>query len=273
MLATSVDRAVARETESRCQQTESAEHPFGELTGFLDDLYGTLSRPSLDPSSVPVAMGSLADCLRSVRNSSSADGWRDCVKMCQRHPLKEILHQDPFTHRAFSKPRGYAGDAEMIDYIYGREEQRLRPTTTWIGSHIFDYTTASPASRGVAARRGFVAGLIDRLTEETPAAHVLSVASGHLREAELAAAIKRRTLGRYVALDADRRSLATVTQDYGRYGVETLEMDVRDLIAARRNLARSISSTRWDCTITCHNGWDGDSPRTCSECCGQRDGW
>jgi len=29
------------------------------------------------------------------------------------------VHADPLTYRAFSKPRGYAGDAVMMDHIYG----------------------------------------------------------------------------------------------------------------------------------------------------------
>jgi SAM-dependent methyltransferase len=152
--------------------------------------------------------------------------------------LKALVHQDPFTYRAFSKPRGYAGDAEMIDYIYGREEHWAPPHTTPIGSYVFDYTTMSPASKGVRTRRGFVADLLDRLADEIPMPHVLSVAAGHLREVELSAAVKRRRLGRYAALDADPHSLALVERCYGRFGVETVAADIRELFTARRDIGQ-----------------------------------
>ena len=58
------------------------------------------------------------------------------------------------------------------------------------------------------ARRGFVAEVIDRLVDEVPRPHVLSVAAGHLREALLSSAVKRRKLGRFVALDSDADSVA-----------------------------------------------------------------
>src|SRR5215471_14831280 len=47
---------------------------------------------------------------------------------CQTHPLHRMALEDPFTERAFSKPRGYAGDAVMLDYIY--RPRRLELTET-----------------------------------------------------------------------------------------------------------------------------------------------
>jgi hypothetical protein len=51
----------------------------------------------------------------SAARSGSLDQFRDA---CQGHPLHKIALEAPFTERAFSKPRGYAGDAVMLDYIY-----------------------------------------------------------------------------------------------------------------------------------------------------------
>jgi hypothetical protein len=41
--------------------------------------------------------------------------WRIVCEFIQAHPVTRICHEDPFTHRAYSKPRGYAGDAVSID--------------------------------------------------------------------------------------------------------------------------------------------------------------
>src|SRR5579872_2044960 len=38
--------------------------------------------------------------------------------ICQSHPLSQIVLEDPYSRRAYEKPRGYAGDAVMLDYIY-----------------------------------------------------------------------------------------------------------------------------------------------------------
>ena len=145
-----------------------------------------------------------------------------------------LLHKDPFTYRAFSKPRGYAGDAEMMDYIYGREEQWPAPDTDAIGRHIFNFTTQAPASEGVRSRRAFIASRIDRLAEEKRRPHILSIASGHLREANLSAAVRRRKTGRIVALDADAQSLAEVKRSYGIYGIETVTASIREMLGNHR---------------------------------------
>ncbi|MGH7200715.1 MAG: class I SAM-dependent methyltransferase, partial [Planctomycetaceae bacterium] len=63
-----------------------------------------------------------------------------------------------------------------------------------------------------------------------------SIAAGHLREASLAAAVKRRKLGRLAALDADPISLDKVRRDYGHYGVETVAAHLRRLLTGQLQL-------------------------------------
>jgi hypothetical protein len=142
----------------------------------------------------------------------------------------ELLHQDPFTSRAFNKPRGYAGDAVMMDYIYGREEQWPPPEAEPVGRHVFSFTTAAPASEGVRARRAYIATRIDRLAEERRHPHILSIACGHLREASFSSAVRRRKTGRFIALDADAQSAAEVNRCYSTYGVETVTASFRGLL-------------------------------------------
>src|SRR5262249_12423115 len=131
---------------------------------------------------VEEGMSGLLPELQARRLKAPAEEWAAFVRRCLDHPLRGLLHQDPFTRRAFAKPRGYAGDAELLDFIYGREEGWPAPAdTTELGRQVFEFTTRSAACEAVRARRGFVAEMVDRLCEEVPRPHVLSLAAGHLR--------------------------------------------------------------------------------------------
>jgi SAM-dependent methyltransferase len=200
---------------------------------LLDDAYAKLRDEQLDDAAYRRVLDELFLSLGERRQNSTEDEWNAFVAACRRHPVLALLHEDPFTYRAFSKPRGYAGDAVMIDYIYGREEQWTLPEMTTLGRRIFDYTTLAPASEGVRARRGFIADLLDRLAFDRRLPHVLSVASGHLREASLSSAVRRRKLGRLVALDGDAASLREVERCYRFYGVETVPAKVIKLISPK----------------------------------------
>jgi extracellular factor (EF) 3-hydroxypalmitic acid methyl ester biosynthesis protein len=188
---------------------------------------------------VEEGMSELLLFLQARRLQSSPPEWEAFVRQGLSHPLRQLLHEDPFTRRAFTKPRGYAGDAELLDFIYGREEGWPAPAgTSDLGRQIFEFTTRSPACEAVRARRGFVAEAIDRLVEEVPQPHVLSVAAGHLREALLSSAVKRRKLGRLVALDSDADSIAEVRLSSGRYGVEVVQATARQLVTGRLALGQ-----------------------------------
>ena len=218
-------------------QADRARFTGCERTALLDVVYtGLQTAPiqELVDRQLDALFGGLAD----LRQESRPDEWRETIARCRQHPLRELVHQDPFTSRAYSKPRGYAGDAVMLDYIYGREELWPEPDATPLGRAIFRYTTAAPAADGVRCRRGFVAEFLDRLTESVPQPYVLSVAAGHLREAALSSAVRRRRLGRFVALDSDFETLKEVHGSYGPYGVETCHADLRKLLGGQSGLGR-----------------------------------
>ncbi|HEX4128745.1 MAG TPA: class I SAM-dependent methyltransferase [Pirellulales bacterium] len=196
---------------------------------FFDDVQQRLER-SLDEATVHQALDEVFLALKEKKLNTPDAEWQPFIAQCRQHPLAGLLHQDPFTYRAFSKPRGYAGDAVMMDYIYGREEQWPLPHADPLGQAIFEYTTSAPASEGVRARRAFIAARIDRLAEELNRPHILAVAAGHLREVSLSAAVRRRRTGRFVALDADPESSAEVRRSYSRFGVETLTASFRRLL-------------------------------------------
>lgn len=156
---------------------------------------------------------------------------------CRAHPLCGLLHQDPFTRRTFAKPRGYAGDAVMLDMLYF-PDGRGAPAAgcTPLGERLFRMTTATEAPDAVRERREVLAGFVDRACAEAARPRVLAVAAGHLREAELSAAANSGGVGEYVALDQDAESLREVDRAYGRLGVRTHHASVRPLLTGRHGL-------------------------------------
>lgn len=174
-----------------------------------------------------VCADELLESLRSMRASMTNDEWKDyTTRVSMNHPIRSLLLEDPFTRRAAEKPRGYAGDAVMIDYIYGH--YRLNGTSPR-GKAILDYLLSRPLSRAVRNRRDALAQAIDSVAARRPNAEVLALACGHLREAMDCQAIRRGQLGRLVALDHDPESLKIVEGQSGQYGVETVCRSVFDM--------------------------------------------
>jgi hypothetical protein len=112
----------------------------GCVSSALDNLFGYLAR----------------------RREEDAEGWPDLARLCSNHPLRDLLLSDPFTNRAFVKPRRYAGDAVMMDYIYGLAEtaDAVRAATP-LGRAIFRYMNTRPSAHAVRYRRLVIAGLLD----------------------------------------------------------------------------------------------------------------
>jgi hypothetical protein len=173
--------------------------------------------------------------LRERRRALPEEGWRRYVSQLRTHPLLNVLRTDPFTERAFSKPRGYAGDAVMMDYIYGYGVDAFAALPE-VGRRVFHYCTATAAPQAVRFRRQLLAEMIDATAArfDRPA-DVTALAAGHLREVDLSSAARS---GRAVitAIDQDEESLTVIRQAYGQFGVRTINGSVRRIIAGRVHL-------------------------------------
>lgn len=182
---------------------------------------------------IPAAMARLVSGLGAVRAAMSPAGWRAfATERCLRHPLAGVVHEDPFTHRAFSKPRGYAGDAGTLDLIYGTTP--IPAETTARGAALYAWTSAGGASASVRYRRDLLAHAVDDAAARAPnGTRVLSLACGHLREADRSAAVAAGAVAAYYALDQDLESVALVGAQYGARGVTAVHASVRDLIVGR----------------------------------------
>lgn len=177
------------------------------------------------------AMGDLLSTLFSLKVAVSADVWQQVKTQCIDHPVRELIHQDPFAHRCFVKPRGYAGDAVLIDYLYTRHCQNSEAQhVTALGQRIFDFTRDIPAGHAVRKRRDIMAGILDEVCASSHRSpHILSVACGHLREAQLSTQVAAGSAGRFVALDQDEMSLEVVERESGPHGVTPFASSIKGL--------------------------------------------
>lgn len=146
---------------------------------------------------------------------------------CADHPLMAWVRQDPYTERAATKPRGYAGDAVMMDYVYAGQA----PTgTSAVGAGVFAATTRAPMGLSVLFRRSLLRGYIDDTVAEKDGARILSVASGHCREIAGSLVEHPGFNGELVALDQDALSCDEVRHSHAAHRVTVLNQSVRDLL-------------------------------------------
>lgn len=89
----------------------------------------------LDEQSIKLGLDCLLSCLNDARKASSRKEWKEqLVPKCRENGLAQMLYQDPFTRRSAEKPRGYPGDAMLIDFIYGNgDAQRKLDNVTELG--------------------------------------------------------------------------------------------------------------------------------------------
>lgn len=158
---------------------------------------------------VSLGFNELLDSLNEYRLAVDEDTWlNQIVPTCRSHPITDILHQDPYTRRALDRPRGYAGDAVMMDYLYFQTP----PHCTVAGKAVFSALTTSTNGDSVRWRRLHIAGLIRDLASKGSGLSVMSVACGHCREVQLLDLATLGKIARYVAADQDPLSIQVVQE-------------------------------------------------------------
>jgi extracellular factor (EF) 3-hydroxypalmitic acid methyl ester biosynthesis protein len=202
---------------------------------LLDQAY-----QDLDHGGVAQGMDNLVVGLRALRQRVTPNSWETfCKAECIGHPIRQLVHQDPLTERAFFKPRGYPGDAILIDLFYGGEG--VHPyveEATRLGQEIYRYTSGNPAARALRRRKEVLATMIDRVCGATPGARVMTLGCGHLREAEMSQAVSQRKVDKFLAMDRDPDSLRVVREKFGPFGVETAVGTVNELISDADQLGK-----------------------------------
>jgi extracellular factor (EF) 3-hydroxypalmitic acid methyl ester biosynthesis protein len=174
-------------------------------------------------------MADLVGSLRAARDASTPDDWnRFCLEDCPLHPIHDLLQQDPFTNHSFRRPRGYAGDAGLMDIIY-----KITPvpdSTPTLGRTIYDFCMNAPMLQSVRARRVVIAASLDAVAEKVAHPRALSVACGHGREVECCESVQNGRIEVLTAFDQDEQSLAEVKRCYVDLNIETVAGSVRGLL-------------------------------------------
>jgi extracellular factor (EF) 3-hydroxypalmitic acid methyl ester biosynthesis protein len=191
-------------------------------------------------ASVSDVLWKLIAGLQILRSECRPEEWRRCVELCEKHPIRELLHQDPYTSRSYNRPRGYPGDAVLIDYLYFTQPLDCeRADVSELGMLIFDTAVRTPSTFSVRRRRDFATHAIDSIiTEHTIRPAVLSLACGHLREATHSQAIRQGLLSRFVAVDQDGESIRIVTDEWAGRGIDARCVSAAEVIRAPKQIGK-----------------------------------
>ena len=178
-------------------------HPQGKnqplpLSNLMESLKTTLdSVLTLQPWH---AMEFIRSKLFSLQRSASREQWKALMEeVVLHHPTMELCHKDPFTRRAFKKPRGYAGDAVMIDYVNGFRNDVESSDT--VGVIVSNLSFNAPSVKVVRNRLYYIVNRIDVTTTRRDNVEIMSVACGHCRELSMLAPSSLDNVSRFVAMD------------------------------------------------------------------------
>ncbi|WP_187272983.1 class I SAM-dependent methyltransferase [Methylobacterium sp. WL69] len=139
--------------------------------------------------------------------------------------------EDPYTHHAFTKPRGFAGDASLIDLFYGHRSGAEAETST--GRFLFETLMRFPSCESVRFRRGYYGAFIDRVTSEQGGkADVLAIACGHMREAKFSRAVTDGAVN-LTGIDSDPLAVAEAQRSLALPNVTVRNDSVIDFIRRR----------------------------------------
>lgn len=203
------------------------------LRSILDEANIALS---LD--NAPASLSRMCLPLAQSRDLARSQNWiTDFKTICRQHPLFDRLLEDPYTRRAYEKPRGYAGDPLMLDFVFSGEPPE---NTSAIGQAVFRATTRLPNGLSIIHRRALLARFIDRAAEEKTNPSVFAIACGHLCEAVASAAFQDNRITDFLAIDRDEQSIEYLRRQFASSSVRATCVPLPTL------LARNLGERRFD---------------------------
>lgn len=161
--------------------------------------------------------------------------WDEFMAQANELGLLEIFRSDPLTGRSAARPRGYAGDAVLLDLIYNYEQANDKERSKLscpIALAVNEVAWHSMETEAVRWRTRYIADQITEIAANVKEFNVLSVASGHARELSLLDSKTRAKLRPVTLLDQDGLSIEESIRTHGDL-VNPLEADISDLIKGK----------------------------------------
>ncbi|WP_152224751.1 class I SAM-dependent methyltransferase [Pseudomonas sp. SCB32] len=191
------------------------------------------NRTQQNPESIKQAIEELEQQLRRIKDSNS-----QLLALATGHSAPvEQSRVLPFPRRR-ERPMGEgAGNAVLLDYLYGIDSSLPSLLPDGPTDELFRYASSAPASRALRSRRQLLAREIDRTCEQLGGqARILCVGCGHLREADLSRALRNGHFREFVALDTPLQSLQTVESCYASQGIRAVQCSLDELFYSRADL-------------------------------------
>ncbi len=180
-----------------------------------------LTKPSVE------AIPQFFDALENARKAQHPSDWRSMV---QRDGLlrmwRYFLVADPYTRWGLLKPRGYPGDATLMDFAYGHASVRDDIAKAGpMGEAIYRHTSGAEQSASARQRIDLIAKALKRQAQ-TGRFRVASYACGHARELEQLSPDAADQIDLFMAIDADDRSLDEARRSAGGIAFEGFKRNV-----------------------------------------------
>jgi extracellular factor (EF) 3-hydroxypalmitic acid methyl ester biosynthesis protein len=179
---------------------------------------------TLEHDSAAAALDQFIDESWQIRAGGDAADWKHAAMAMHHSAVHRQLLADPYTRDAFTKPRGYPGDADTLDYVY---EYRGPDGADDVGRSLFAVTTSAPIARAVRSRCVELAMLV---SSSDPTAVVVSVGAGHMRELHQVQDPGRRV---FVAIDHDAQTLQRTEALHPSCQVVPFKATAREFVSGR----------------------------------------
>jgi extracellular factor (EF) 3-hydroxypalmitic acid methyl ester biosynthesis protein len=170
--------------------------------------------------------------LNRLRATTPENTWRtSLIPRLRGEPFYSWAQEAPVCRWSTTKPRGYAGDAHVIDFLYRSDDiaQEVLDATL-AGQAIHNCLINSHSSRSVRNRKDYFARQIVRAVMRNHTARILVLACGHFREGDVIIENDAFSHVKIICLDQDPVSCAEVKRRFANSAVTVLNKNVTSVL-------------------------------------------